>query len=182
MSAPAKARNVTDLGTVDAGSIILRGIPVALGTDVGGAFITDCARHTEGLLPDSEIKNKWGLTDKDWERLAKNTPLLQAVRAERERRISNGYAAREAAQQLFAKAPTVLGGILNDRLVPPRHRIEAAKELRQTATGGDTPANSNDKFTITINLGADEKLVFEGNKAPTPPTTQSSEIEEEWER
>jgi hypothetical protein len=178
MSTPDKPRRAIE--PVDAGSVILRGVPVALDTDVGGAFVTDCARHTEGLLPDIEIKTKWGLTDKDWERLAENTPLLRAVRTERERRISNGDAAREAAQRHFARAPTVLGEILNDQLVSPRHRIEAAKELRQTATGVDTSAGATgEKFTITINLGADEKLVFEGNKAPNPPTTESLEIEEE---
>src|SRR5580700_10286951 len=121
------------------GSVNLRRVTVALNTDVGGAFITDCARHTERLLSDSEIKDGWGLSDEDWGRLADNAPLLQAVRAERERRICNGDAAREAAQRHFAKAPAVLNDILTNELVSPRHRIEAARELRQAAAGGDTP-------------------------------------------
>jgi hypothetical protein len=64
MSTPAEPRSVTDPKT-DKGSVILRGIPVALDTDVGGAFITDCARNTEGLLFDEEIREKWQLGPTD---------------------------------------------------------------------------------------------------------------------
>ena len=95
------------------GSVLLRGVTVALSTDVGQAFIADCARNTEGLMPDHEIKAKYELSEADWERLAGNTPLLHAVRKERERRILSGEAAREAAQRHFAGAPTILNRILN---------------------------------------------------------------------
>lgn len=154
----------------NAGSVRLRGVSVSLDTEVGQAFITDCCRHTEGLLSDDEIKSKWMLTDEDWERLADNAPLLQAVRAERERRIFGGYCAREGAQLQFAKAPNVLGGILTDESAPPRHRIEAARELRQVAGDGpNTTPGSGEKFIITINLGGDEKLVYEKDIAPSEP-------------
>jgi hypothetical protein len=110
------------------------------------------------------------LSDRDWERLAGNKPLLQAVREERERRIASGDAAREAAQRHYAKAPTVLGDILTDNLVSPRHRIEAAKELRQVAgNGSDTKPGTGEKFIITINLGADETLHYEKLVAPLGP-------------
>jgi hypothetical protein len=110
------------------------------------------------------------LTDEDWQRLADNAPLLQAVRAERERRIISGDAAREGAQRYFAKAPTVLGDILTDEQVSPRHRIEAARELRQVAGNGpDTVPGAGEKFVITINLGGDEKLVYEKEIAPRQP-------------
>ena len=58
------------------GSVRLRGVPVALDTDVGRAFIADCARNTEGLISDPEIKTKYELNDADWEQLASNAPLL----------------------------------------------------------------------------------------------------------
>lgn len=158
--------NISIVADPSVGSAVLRGVTVALDTDVGQAFVADCARHTEGLVSDSDIKNKWTLTDEDWKRLADNTFLLQAVRAERERRIIIGDAAREAAQRHFAKAPTVLGDILIDEQVSPRHRIEAARELRQVAGNGpDTGPRPEGKFVITINLG-DEKLVFEKDIAP----------------
>jgi hypothetical protein len=124
----------------DAGSVVFRGVTVALDTDVGQAFVIDCARNTEGLIPDAEIRNKYGLSAKDWDRLADNKPLLQAVRAERERRIRTGEAATESARHHYVKAPRVLGTILADDQIAPRHRIEAAKELRQAAGNGPETA------------------------------------------
>ena len=166
----ANASGAADPGPVKVGSVVLRGVTVALDTDVGRTFVADCVRHTESLLSDGDIKSKWTLTDEDWQRLADNAPLLQAVRAERERRIISGDAAREGAQRYFAKAPTVLGDILTDEQVSPRHRIEAARELRQVAGNGpDTVPGAGEKFVITINLGADEKLVFEKEISPREP-------------
>jgi hypothetical protein len=93
-----------------------------------------------------------------------------AVDAERERRVLNGQAAREAAQRHFAKAPTVLGDILTDEHISPRHRIEAARELRQVVGDRlDTASGTGEKFVITINLGGDEKLVYEREITPRPP-------------
>jgi hypothetical protein len=154
----------------DAGSVILRGVRVALKTDLGEMFVADCARNTEGLMPDHEIKTKYELSEEEWERLAGNTPVLHAVRAERERRIANGDAAREGAQRYFAKAPTILGDILTDNLVSPRHRIEAAKELREVAANGsDAKPGTGERFIIRIDLGGDEKLCFEKELAPLGP-------------
>jgi len=166
----AKDSGVPDAGHAKVGSVLLRGVSVLLDTDVGQAFVADCCRHTEGLLSDSDIKSKWALGDEDWMRLATNKPLLEAVRAERDRRVHNGEAAREAAQLHFAKAPTVLGDILTDEQISPRHRIEAARELRQVA--GDRPdaaSGVDDKIIIKINLGGDEKLIFEREIAPCEP-------------
>src|SRR5258705_1508809 len=106
------------------GTVVLRDLAVALDSETGKLFISDCARNTEGLLSDLEIRTRYGLSDEDWVGLAGNGYLLIAVRAERDRRITSGEAAREAAQRHFAKAPDVLGGILTDEQVSPRHRIE----------------------------------------------------------
>ena len=166
----AKGSGVADPGPVKVGSVRLRDISVSLDTDVGQAFVVDCCRHTEGLLSDSDIKSKWTLGDEDWMNLADNAALLQAVRAERERRVISGAAAREAAQRYFAKAPTVLSDILTDEQVSPRHRIEAARELRQVAgERSDAASGANEKIVIKINLGGDEKLIFEREIAPCEP-------------
>jgi hypothetical protein len=162
---------VTTGGEGDAGevgSVVLRGLTVALDTDVGQAFITDCARNTEGLLPDDEIREKYGLSARAWERLASNTPAIHAVRAERARRVANGAAAREGAQRHFVKVPDVLGKLLTDELVSPRHRIDAAKELREVAANGPDATSTGDKFVIRINFGGEEKR-YEFNKAPLVP-------------
>ena len=168
MSTPNTSNAVATINADDAkiGCVVLRGVTVALDTDIGLAFLADCARHTEGLVSESDIKAKWTLTDEDWVGLAANTQLLRAVATERERRIFNGVAAREGAQRHFAKAPDVLGGLLVDKMVSPRHQIEAAKELRQIAGNGpDASPKPGEKFSIIFNLGADtirfeEKLPF----------------------
>jgi hypothetical protein len=168
----SKAKDDNIAGAANAGSVVLRGIAVALDTEVGQAFIADCCRNTEGLLCDADIKAKWNLSDEHWTGLANTAPLLQTVRAERDRRITNGDAAREGAQRHFAIAPTVLGEILRDELVSPRHRIEAAKELRQVAGNGpESQPTPGDKFIITIDLGGDDKLVYEKKTAIRTPST-----------
>jgi hypothetical protein len=155
-----------DPASTEVGTVVLRGVTVPLDAAVGQGFILDCARNIEGLLSDQDIKSKYELSDSDWEQLATNTSLHRAVRAERERRILSGEAPREAAQTYFAKAPGVLRNILNNELVSPRHRIEAAKELRQAA-GDQIPAASGEKFTITIVFG-DVKHVIEAEPHPLP--------------
>jgi hypothetical protein len=144
------------------GNVVLRGTVVALDTGTGLELLRDCVRHVEGVLSEDDIKAKWGLTESDWEGLATNKFLLDLVRRERERRVFNGATAREVAQHYFAKAPTVLGGILNDSTISPRHRIEAARELRQAATGQDI-AQTQDKenFVVIINLGLEKPIRIE---------------------
>jgi hypothetical protein len=169
--------NISIVADPPVGSVVLRGVTVTLDTEVGQAFVADCTRHTEGLVSDSDIKSKWTFTDEDWKRLADNAFLLQAVRAERERRIIIGDAAREAAQRHFAKAPTVLGHILNDEQVSPRHRIEAARELRQVV--GDEPNipfDAKEKFVININLGEDKKIYLETEITPRPTPSDDGEL------
>lgn len=154
--------NAGDIIIAGVGNVVLRGVTVALDTEVGQQFIVDCARNIEGQVPDSEIKTKYELSDPDWEQLADNVPLLRAVQAERKRRILSGEAAKEAAQHYFSKAPTVLNGIMADGQVSPRHRIEAARELRQAATtGAEISAEPKEKITINIDFGADCKIVRE---------------------
>jgi hypothetical protein len=154
----------------DAGSVVLRGITVALDTDVGQAFVVDCARNTEGLLPDAEIKQKYDLSDRAWGQLADNKLVLRAVRVERARRIANGDAAREGAQRHYAKAPDILGKFLTDDLVSPRNRIDAAKELREVAANGpDAKPTTGDTFVIRINFGEGEEFKKEFALAPPAP-------------
>ena len=99
--------------------------------------------------------------------LAANVALLAAVRVERERRIHTGEAAKEAAQWHLAKAPTVLGGILTDEQVSPRHRIEAAKELRQAAGNSpDAASEPKEKYIISINFGSGQEVYREFDVTP----------------
>src|SRR5262249_10196601 len=161
--------DTTSITKSDDASVILRGVSIPLASDVGGAFIADCSRNRERLVSDNQICEKYGLSLNAWAEIAQNKAVRHAVNAEHERRIRNGDAAKEAAAKLFAEAPEVLGIILHNEHASPRHRIEAARELRATAnTGAESTGNTSDRFIITINLGADETIKF--NKRITPLT------------
>jgi hypothetical protein len=147
------------------GSVVLRGVEISLDSDIGVGFVDDCCRFIENVIGEAQIKDKYKLSDADWERLAENEPLQQAVARRQERRIFTGDATREKAQYLFLAAPDVLSNLLNNTMTPARSRIDAAKELRQVALGGPeaTPATS-EKFIIRIDLTASGGEVLEFNK------------------
>jgi hypothetical protein len=161
----ARERTMTD------DIVVLNGTPTKVTSAAGREFISDCVRAGEGLIGDNDLCNKYEITAADWENITQNGTLLRAVKAEGQRRIRTGIAAQESAAKLFAKAPTVLGDILNDNSASPRHRIESARELRVTSTGTAHAENTADaeKFVITINLGADHIEHFEKTIAPMKP-------------
>ena len=103
---------------VRAGTSMSSAIRSASSTKLPG-HLSDCARNLEGLLSDRQLRETWGLDDDELVRLADNTPLLGAIKAERERRIRMGDAAREAAQRHFAKAPSILNEILQNETISP---------------------------------------------------------------
>jgi hypothetical protein len=137
------------------GHVVLRGIRIEIGSDVGAAFCLDVCRHLDDLLSAGQLRAKYGLVDEAaWQALAENEPLQRAIAAAKTRRIHDGSAARERAAHLFVEAPNVLGTIMSDAAANPRHRIEAAKEMRQIAIpGSDKPADQRERFVIHINFG-----------------------------
>ena len=133
----------------------LRSIPIDLNSDTGHQFVTDCTRAAEGLITDKELAEKYELSPADWQSITKDMALGRAIRAERERRVHNGTAAREAAAKHFVKAPGILDQIMTDAYSNPRHKIEAIRELRQTAIGDNTDRpTESDRFVIRIDLTA----------------------------
>src|SRR5215475_7803145 len=94
--------------------VILRSIPIDLTSDVGHAFVVDATRAAEGLLTDRELADKYELSPADWQDITKDRALGHAIRAERERRVRNGTAAREAAAKHFVKAPGILDVIMTN--------------------------------------------------------------------
>jgi hypothetical protein len=139
-------------------TVVLRDTLVPLDGDVGHQFVTDCTRAAEGLITDRELAEKYELSPADFQNLAKDASLGRAIRAEREHRIYSGIAVKESAAKHFVKMPTILAGIA-ENAASPRHAIEAAKEIRQVATGGDSTGRSTeaDRFIIRIDLSADGK-------------------------
>jgi hypothetical protein len=125
-------------------------------------FILTLARFADGLLSEEAVRKKYRLDAAAWESLGNNDALVEAIELEKQKRIRDGSTARERAQILYAQAPTVLGGIMNDARAPARNRIESAKELRVVADNGPqvAPAATAEKFMIVINIGNDEVLKY----------------------
>lgn len=144
----------------------LRGTQVQLDTEIGRAFVADCARNIEGLLNNSELQSKWGISDDTWQALSHHQSLLQSISAELAFRVTSGTATYEAANHEFAKAPAILGQILSDKNISPRHRIDAARELRAVTVSQRDQSSVPDSIIININLGADSKLVYELKGSP----------------
>ena len=143
----------------------LHGQPAQLEDDL--EFISDLARYAEGLFSEQDVKKKHHLSADTWERLGSNEVLIEKIEAEKVRRIRNGSAKRERAQQLVVQAPDVLGDIMLDASASPKHRIDSAKALDAFAANGPEAAPASDRFQITINLGSDV-LHFDKSIAPDP--------------
>jgi len=174
---PANAS--TSVAKSNDNTVVLRGVSVPLNSDVGGAFVTDLARNKERLFSDQQVCEKYDITPDNWTAITQDKALRLRVNAEHERRMLNGTAAQESAAKIFTEAPEVLGSILRDQQASPRHRIEASKELRATARAGDEkPGDTADRVIITINLGADEKLVFDCG--PPKQNKEATDVETKW--
>src|SRR5262245_16489213 len=75
----------------------LRSTPIDLHSDIGHAFVVDATRAAEGLITDKELAEKYELSPADWQTICKDKSLGNMIRAERERRVRDGTAVREAA-------------------------------------------------------------------------------------
>jgi hypothetical protein len=119
-------------------------------------FVVDCARYAEGLLSEKEVKKKHHFDDDTWARLGENDALLEAIEAEKVRRIRDGSAKREKAQMHIVRGPDVLNGIMMDATASPKHRIDASKTLDQFAGNGPGATSPDSaRFIIHIDLRGD---------------------------
>ena len=133
----------------------LNGVEVELSSDIGHQFVVDCTRAAEGLFGDKELAEIYEISPADWQNIVKNAALGRAIRAERDRRVLNGTAVREAASRHFIKAPTILDRIMSDEQANMRHRVDAIKEMRAIATPEkQNSAAQGDRFVIKIDLTA----------------------------
>jgi hypothetical protein len=105
----------------------LSSCPIDLDGEVGRQFVVDATRAGEGLITDKELQEKYELSPADWIVITKDTQLGKLIRAERERRVLSGTAAREAAKKYFVKAPSILDGIMSSEQSNPRHKIECGR-------------------------------------------------------
>jgi hypothetical protein len=149
----------------------LRSLPIDLASDVGHAFVVDATRAAEGLITDRELAEKYELSPADWRSIIKDKALGHAIRAERERRVRSGTAVREMAAKHLVKGPGILDGIMSGPDSHPKHKIEAYKELRQTASIGDSTERlpESERFIIRIDLGDGHVQTFDKPLAPMKP-------------
>jgi hypothetical protein len=160
-------------------AIVLNGAETSLTSAEGRDFVADCVRAGEGLLSDREVQSKYEIATSAWKNITKNKALIQAIRAESERRTRTGIAAQEAASKHFAGAPKVLNELMTDPKTHPKFRIESARELRAVAIGdGNRDAASTDKFVININLG-NKREHYEFTPAPVKELS-ADEIQWGW--
>jgi len=163
--------------------ITLRSLPVDLTSDVGHAFVVDACRAGEGLITDRELTEKWELSPADFRAIAKDKALGRAIRAERERRVRSGTAVREAAAKHVVKGVGIVDQIMTAADTHPKHRIDAFRELRQTASIGDSDERRHERdfFTIRIDLSADGKDYvehFDKPRKPDEPLKEKTDGEE----
>src|SRR5215813_961303 len=154
-------------------------------------FITDLARYAEGLFTEQQVKKKHHFEDATWESLGSDEHLVEAIEAEKARRVRNGSAKREKAQQHIVKAPDVLEKIMNDDSHNSRHRVDAIKALDSLADNGPRAAPEVDKFIIRIDLTADAKLkstepdpkdVITIEATPLKTPTAVSDQSDDWKK
>ena len=123
-------------------------------------FVSDLARYAENLLTEKFIRRKYNLTDDAWEQLGEDDALVDAIEAEKLRRVRNGSAKRERAQKHIVKGPDILEKIMSDDTQNSRHRVDAVKALDAIAEPGPQATPAMDRFVITIDLGEDQKLTI----------------------
>jgi len=121
-------------------------------------FVTDLARYAEGLFSEQDVKKRHHLDEDTWTKLGEDEALIEAIEAERIRRVRSGAAKRERAQQHIVKGPDILEKIMSDESANARHRIDSVKALDALADNGPGMAPAADRYVIRIDLSADAKL------------------------
>lgn len=147
-------------------------LPIALNSELGRNLVSDLARYAEGVCSEQEVRKKHHFDESTWESLGANEALIEAVEAEKLRRIRNGAAKREKSQHLVVKAPDILSGIMVDPTQSARHRVDAIKVLDGFAANGLADARAETVFLIKFDLSADgsgEIQTLEKTLSPTKP-------------
>lgn len=132
-------------------------------------LIADCARYSEGLTTEAAIRKKHHFDDATWEALGNDTVFLERVEAEKLRRVRDGSLKREKAQHHIVRGPDILNNIMSNPTANARHVVDAVKALDALADPGlQRTTADEDRVHIIIDLGADQKLIFDKPIRPTP--------------
>lgn len=68
-------------------------------------FVADLARFGEGLFTEAEVKERHHFSDADWSTLREDVELIEAVTAEKLRRVRNGSASARKPSSWSSKRP-----------------------------------------------------------------------------
>jgi hypothetical protein len=153
---------------VAASTMRVGGVSIPLDSQMGESIVKDAARFNEGSLSEDEFRSHWALSDAEWEAIASNVDLIEAVRVEMRRRVESGEAARDHARFAYPEVVRGLVTLANSAVVSARHRIDAARELR--AISGVVKEDAAPLIvSITINKGGGgEPLHYDGERPRTP--------------
>ena len=88
--------------------LILRNTPISLTSNIGRAFVSDCARQLEDLINIEQLRERYGLSIEDWQQLKSNEAVTLALQTELKQRIRSGVSAQEAAAKEFTATPPVV--------------------------------------------------------------------------
>jgi len=137
-----------------------------------------------GLRPLPLIVDNYGLTEPDYEILKENhfyKRLLEATVLEwASIRNTTERSALEAAA-LFEQAMPHIFSRMIDGKEQLNHVVAAAQLMAKAGGIGESKRDTlpGEKFSITINLGADTKLQFGGEKAPRDVTPSIPDMNED---
>jgi len=123
-------------------------------------FILDFARLSEGIFTEEFLRKKYHFVDdKTWELLGQDESLIEKIMLEKARRVRSGATKRELAQKHILRGPDTLARIMDDPNANHRHVVDAIKTLDALADNGpERTPTSDERFSIVINLGNDEKI------------------------
>jgi|SRR5215475_4158227 len=65
----------------DEKTVVLRGVSIPLASDVGQAFLADCARNRERIMNDDQLREKYEIGDNAWAAITQNKALRRQRRA-----------------------------------------------------------------------------------------------------
>ena len=91
-------------------------------------FVADLCRYADGLLTEAAVRKKYRFDNDAWEKLGEDDALVEAIEAEKIRRIRDGSSKRERAQALIVKGPGILDSIATDPR--PRPGIASTRSRR----------------------------------------------------
>jgi hypothetical protein len=167
------------------GNVIdLHGPRTDLASDEGHQWVIDCCRAGEGLITDQELAEKYALSPTDWQAIRKDKALERAVRLERERRVRTGQAVKEAAAGHLLKGVGIVDQIMSSAESHPKHKLDAFRELRSTASvGADAEGRpGTELFIIKIDLSAGDGPVetYEKTISIDTPSEGKPNADDEW--